>query len=100
MQPEHWFVYYKLPAADLAAWLPRSEVLLRAVARDGGVQGRLLQRADEAAGLTTLMEVYEGIADPVRFGAALEAAVLAAARIDPPLALPVRHTERFRPAAR
>jgi hypothetical protein len=46
------------------------------------------------------MEVYEGIADPVRFGAALEAAVLAAARIDPPLALPVRHTERFRPAAR
>jgi hypothetical protein len=95
---EHWYVYYKLDAQQLAAWLPYAAHLLAQLRADTGVQGRLLQRADGArkpAGVATLMEVYDGIADVGAFAQALDAAVAAARLAVPACAAVPRHTERF-----
>lgn len=95
---EHWYVYYKLDAQQLAAWLPHAPHLLERVRAATGVQGRLLQRADgarQAAGVATLMEVYDGIAEPQAFATALDAAVHAARAAVPACAAVPRHTERF-----
>lgn len=95
---EHWYVYYKLDEQQLAAWLPHAPRLMAQVRAATGVQGRLLQRVDgarEKAGIATLMEVYDGIADLPAFAAALEAAVAAARLAVPAYAAVPRHTERF-----
>lgn len=95
---EHWYVYYKLDAQQLAAWLPHAARLMARVHAVTGVQGRLLQRADgarQADGISTLMEVYDGIADGQGFGRALEAAVAEAQAAVLSCAATERHTERF-----
>jgi DNA-binding transcriptional regulator YdaS (Cro superfamily) len=46
--------------------------MLPALARETGVQGRLLRRSEDA---TTWMEVYEGVTDCAAFERALAAAV-------------------------
>jgi phosphoribosylformylglycinamidine (FGAM) synthase-like enzyme len=87
---EHWFVYYKLPAADAARCIAAARRMQRALAVTSGVHGQLLQRTDEAGANATLLEIYPKIADPVAFAALLDQALQAAA-------LPVagRHLERF-----
>jgi hypothetical protein len=95
---EHWYVYYKLDAQQLAAWLPYAPRLIAQVHAATGVQGRLLQRTEgarESAGVATLMEVYDGIADVRAFAQALDAAVAAARLVVPACAAVPRHTERF-----
>jgi hypothetical protein len=89
---EHWFIYYKVPAAQLAAVSARVRVMQGALAAATGVHGRLLRRA-EAAEPLTLMEVYERIAEPERFGAALADAA-AHAQLPPEL-IESRRIERF-----
>ena len=95
---EHWYVYYKLDARQLTAWLPHAARLMARVHAVTGVKGQLLQRADgarQADGISTLMEVYDGIADGQGFGRALEAAVAEAQAEVPSCAATARHTERF-----
>jgi hypothetical protein len=71
---QHWFVYYKLDRLTADDLEPR----LRSMQRDaasGDVRARLMRRADSADGLVTLMEVYDGIAEPAAFEGRLAAAV-------------------------
>lgn len=90
---DHCYVYYKLPAAELAALLPRLRALLAAVAAASGVRPRLQTRSEAAGGLATVMEVYPDIAAREAFDAALAAAV--AAQL-PPALIAARRVERFR----
>ena len=72
---QHWYVYYKLPRAQVAATAARVRAMLDAVAASTSVRGRLLRRADDDADTLTLMEQYDHIADPQSFGAGLAQAV-------------------------
>lgn len=89
---EHWFIYYKLPAAELTAVAERVRVMQGALAAATGVHGRLARRT-EAAEPLTLMEIYERIADPARFAAALADATAHAGL--PPALVDARRVERF-----
>jgi hypothetical protein len=88
---EHWYVYYKLPVAELPAVLPR----VRALQATLGLAAAGLQtRVDTPDGIATVMETYPDIADAAGFAQALESAVAAS---DLPAALRAgRRTERFR----
>jgi hypothetical protein len=89
---EHWYVYYKLPLAELPDIVPRVRALQASLslAAAPGLQTRL----DTPDGIATVMEIYPDIADAARFGQVLEAAVAAS---DLPAALRAgRRTERFR----
>jgi hypothetical protein len=92
---EHWFVYYKLPAAEVAAVAARVRAMMGDLQAATGVRGRLQQRSDRRDGQETLMEIYEGVAEPAEFGVALAAAVHS--HLPPTLAL-ARHVERFEDA--
>jgi hypothetical protein len=90
---KHWFVYYKLEDAvahDLDARLRRMQ---HEVAAASGVRARLMRRADGDGGLATLLEVYDGIAEPAEFESTLATAVARAGL--PPSLLAQRRTERF-----
>jgi hypothetical protein len=63
------------------------------VAAERGVRARLMRRADTADGSVTLLEVYEGVAQPGPFEQALSAAVARAGL--PALLVEQRRTERF-----
>lgn len=88
---EHWYVYYKLPAADARRCAEALRPHLAALTAATGVPARLLRRADEAGETATLMEVYADIADPQAFAAALDAALAQW----PLAARTARRTERF-----
>lgn len=89
---QHWFIYYKLPAADAAQVAERVRVMQGALAAASGIHGRLLRRPEDGAVLT-FMEVYEGIADPEGFA---ELMADAASHAGLPQAwLDARRTERF-----
>lgn len=90
---EHWFVYYKLPVADLPEVEARVRVMQGALAAASGVHGRLMRRPEDGPVLT-LMEVYERIEDPAAFGPVLEEAVAYAGL--PSAWVQSRRTERFR----
>jgi hypothetical protein len=92
---QHWYVYYKLPRSERAAMLQRVRDVQQRVARSTAVTMRLLERTGQAE-VTTVMEVYEDIGEPERFGAALDAALRAAGLTDPDLA--ARRVERFEDA--
>lgn len=89
---EHWFIYYKLPAAELTAVAERVRVMQGALAAATGVHGRLVRGTDVAEPLT-LMEIYERIGDPARFAAALADAATHAGL--PSTVLDARRIERF-----
>ena len=90
---EHWYVYYKCPSGSLAQTVKRVRAMQVALAAECAVHGRLLQRADNQGAGITLMEIYEQIATPDRFGAVLDDAL---ARSGVPADLrSARHTERF-----
>lgn len=92
---ESWFVYYKLPVAEVDATAPRVRALLADVERRCGVRGRLLRKHDGAAGVATLMEVYEPVPEAARFSTALDEAARAAL---PAALCAARRVERFGPA--
>lgn len=88
---ECWFIYYKLPASEAHRCAEALRPLLAALSAATGVTARLLRRTDESGETATLMEVYETIANPQAFAAALEAAL----PHWPQVAQGVRRVERF-----
>jgi hypothetical protein len=72
---QHWYVYYKAQRAERAHLIERVREMQRQLEQGNQVKVRLLER--EEADQTTLMEVYEDIDEPVRFAAALDAALRA-----------------------
>jgi len=94
---QSWFVYYKVDPATAGGLEPRLRRMQQDAVADNGARARLLRRADAAAGApTTMLEVYDAIAEPARFARALEAA-LARAEF-PPALLAQRRTEVFEEA--
>lgn len=89
----HYYVYYRVrPGVDLDDAQASVRAMQSALAARTGVAGRLMERLGDA---TTWMEIYEPVADPVAFEAALEseaAAFRLAELIEPGSA---RHVERF-----
>lgn len=91
---EHWYVYYSCTRHLLEETVSHVRAMQGALAAQCPVQGRLLQRADDQGANITLMEIYEHIGSPERFGLAL-AEALAGSEVRPDLRS-ARHTERFR----
>jgi hypothetical protein len=93
---EHWYVYYKVAAADTAAVADRVRAMFNALG-DSVPNARLMQRAESKGPAendeVTLMEVYEPVADPQRFAAALDGAVRASGLA--PGVVAGRRVERF-----
>ncbi|MGZ8255890.1 MAG: DUF4936 family protein [Burkholderiaceae bacterium] len=92
---QHWYVYYKLPRGERDATMARVRRVQEQVARSSGVRVRLLERTEQTE-TTTVMEVYEDIDQPERFGAALDAVVRACGLSDAHIA--ARRVERFQDA--
>jgi hypothetical protein len=92
---QHWYVYYKLTPTERTGLLERVRGMQRQLSQSADVQMRLLERT-EGAETTTVMEVYEEIDEPQRFGALLDAAVHAAQL--PAAHVAARRVERFRDA--
>jgi hypothetical protein len=90
---EHWYVYYKVPAADTAAVANRVRAMFNALG-DDAPRARLMQRADGATGEVTLMEVYEPVADARAFASLLDGAVRASGLA--PAMIAGRRVERFK----
>ncbi|MEF9996438.1 MAG: DUF4936 family protein [Burkholderiaceae bacterium] len=89
---EHWYVYFKLPAAEVAAVAERIRIMQGALAAASGVHGSLIRRV-EVGETVTLMEVYERISDPQAFAAQLADASTHAGLA--PELIAARRTERF-----
>ncbi|MBE0615274.1 MAG: DUF4936 family protein [Burkholderiales bacterium] len=88
----NYYIYYRVAPSDTARVRSVVEAVQSALAQEIGIQGRLLRRDDESS---TWMEIYESVADPLRFEAALER-VLALHDFNGCLAADSRrHTERF-----
>ena len=89
----HYYVYYRV-RADVSHEDAEATVraMQAALERRSGVAGRLMERRDDAV---TWMEIYEGVADPPAFEAALqiEAEAHRVAHIVEPGS--ARHVERF-----
>lgn len=90
---QHCFVYYKLDAAAAREIEPRLRGMQQQIAASGGVQVRLMRRADVHDGPVTLLEVYDGIERPDAFAQVLSAAVAGAGL--PASLVEQRRTERF-----
>jgi hypothetical protein len=73
---EHWYVYYKVPAADAQAVAKHVRAMFNSIGTDAP-RGRLMQRLDQGSGEVTLMEVYEPVADARTFASQLDDAVRA-----------------------
>ena len=88
-----YFIYYRTDAqgAEVRRIVRELQDL---IARDAGIRGRLMRRADDAS---TWMEVYEGIADCAAFDRVSAAAIERSgfARLLGPGV--ERHVERFVP---
>lgn len=91
MSPTSYYVYYRSDA-DPAEVRRIVERVQRDLARETGVRGRLLRRAD---GSTTWMEVYEAVADRAGFERAAAAALERAGFARLLAAGERRHVERF-----
>jgi hypothetical protein len=90
---QHWFVYYRLGAAEAQQLAPRLRRMLDEVAAATGVRTQLMRRADAAGGEVTLLEVYQGVGEPQSFEAQLAGAI---ARAGLPQSLRAqRRSERF-----
>jgi hypothetical protein len=96
MTTTHWFVYYKVAAADAPACVSAARAVQAQLrTRHVGLQAMLLRRPTEGSdGCVTLMETYSG----------LDADVLAEVEAHAQAALKhwtvgARHCERFVPCA-
>jgi hypothetical protein len=86
-----YYIYYRT-SAETDEVRRVVETMQRALARETGIEGRLMRRADDP---TTWMEVYEAVPDASGFERSLEAAVV---RFDLERLLAAdarRHVERF-----
>ena len=92
---QHWYVYYKLPRSERDATIERVRRVQRQLEQSTRVHARLLERTEQPE-TTTMMEVYEDIDQPERFGAALDALVRASGLPDARVA--ARRIERFQDA--
>ncbi len=63
-----YYVYYRVPAENAKRARAAVGALQRQLTSITGIGGRLLRRRDDE---TTWMEIYENVADPVRFEAEL-----------------------------
>ena len=72
---QHWYVYYKLPRAQVSAVAASVDAMFKVIAAATSVLGRLLGRSDDIAQQVTLMEQYDHITDPAAFAAAYADAV-------------------------
>lgn len=90
----NYYVYYRVLTAETARARAVVEAVQAVLGEDTGIRGRLLRRSDDPS---TWMEIYEDVADPPRFEAALER-LLAQHGFEACLAPDSRrHTERFTP---
>jgi hypothetical protein len=71
--PENWYVYYPTPNSPAAA-LPVLRSMQAELRQTSGIAARVEERVGSVS-TPTWMEVYEGITDPDRFAATLEATV-------------------------
>jgi len=92
---QHWYVYYKLPRSERDATIELVRRVQEQLAQSTRVRARLLERTEQPE-TTTMMEVYEGIDQPERFGAALDAVVRASGL--PEAHIAARRVERFQDA--
>ncbi len=92
---QHWYVYYKLARAERESTIERVRRVQEQVAGTTRARVRLLERTEHAE-TTTVMEVYEDIDEPERFGAALDAVVRASGLPESHIA--ARRVERFQDA--
>lgn len=89
---QYWFVYYKLDRTAASELEPRVRLMQQEVGAATGVQTKLMRRADRDEA-TTLLEVYERVAEPSEFNRALAAAIDRAAL--PAQLVAQRRIERF-----
>ena len=88
----NYYIYYRVAPSEAARMRAVVDAVQSALGQDTGIQGRLLRRDDDP---TTWMEIYEGVADPLRFEAVLDR-LLAQHSFDGCMASDSRrHTERF-----
>ena len=88
--PSTVFIYYKVGAPYLEDARVAALALIEAVERQTGVQGKLMQRADDAL---TWMEVYPGSGNTSTLQATIDAALPASGLGN--FVAGVRHTEVF-----
>jgi hypothetical protein len=90
--PVNYYIYYRVAPSAAARARAVVDAVQAALVQDTGIRGSVLRRDDDAS---TWMEIYEGVADPARFEAALERR-LAQHGFDAGMAPGSRrHTERF-----
>jgi len=88
----NYYIYYRVAPSEAARVRAVVDAVQSALRQNTGIQGRLLRRDDDSS---TWMEIYEAVADPNRFEAALDR-LLAQHGFDGCLASDSRrHTERF-----
>ena len=88
----NYYIYYRVAPSEAARVRAVVEAVQLALREDTGIQGSLLRRDDDPS---TWMEIYEAVADPLRFEAALDR-LLAQHSFDGCMASDSRrHTERF-----
>jgi hypothetical protein len=88
----NYYIYYRVAPSAAARLRAVVDAVQSELHQDTGIQGRLMRRDDDPG---TWMEIYEAVADPVRFEAAL-ARLLTKHGFDDCMAPDSRrHTERF-----
>ncbi|WP_332671889.1 DUF4936 family protein [Aromatoleum sp.] len=90
-RPTHYFIYYRV-RSDATRARAKVRAMQASLATRTGVAGHLMERCGDDA---TWMEIYESVADPAAFEAALGIEIEAhklAALIEPGS---TRHLERF-----
>ena len=88
----NYYIYYRVTPSAAARVRAVVGAVQSALRQETGIQGSLLRRDDDPS---TWMEIYEAVADPLRFEAVLER-LLAQHGFDGCMASDSRrHTERF-----
>lgn len=88
----NYYIYYRIAPSEAARVRAVVDAVQSALRQDTGIQGSLLRRDEDPS---TWMEIYEAVADPLPFEAALER-LLAQHGFDRCMASDARrHTERF-----
>lgn len=88
----NYYIYYRVAPSEAARARAVIDAVQSALGQDTGIHGRLLRSDDDPS---TWMEIYEAVADPPRFQAALDR-LLAQHGFDGCMASDSRrHIERF-----
>jgi hypothetical protein len=88
----NYYIYYRVAPSEATRARAVVDAVQSALGKETGIHGKLLRSDDDPS---TWMEIYEAVADPLRFDAALER-LLAQHGFDGCMASDSRrHTERF-----